>query len=238
MRADGSVEHLGRKDFRVKIRGFRVELEEVEATLRLHANIAEAVVEARVGDSKEQYLAAYIVPSRQPPPAVSDLRRFVRARLPEHMIPAAFVLLDALPRALNGKVDRRSLPEPGRSRPELDTAFVAPRTPVENRLARIWSDVLSLDKVGIHDNFLDLGGHSLAATRVVSRVIGEFQLELPAQALFKSPTVAEMAEVITKSQAKRLDETDLRRILAELDSLSDNEARQQLAEANPKSSDS
>jgi acyl carrier protein len=138
--------------------------------------------------------------------------------------------LDELPRALNGKVDRKALPEPGRSRPELDTAFMAPRTPVENQLARIWSDVLSIDEVGIHDNFFDLGGHSLAATRVVSRVIGEFQLELPAQALFNAPTVAEMAGIITQNQVKKLGEQDLAHLLTDLESLSEEEARRLLSE--------
>jgi acyl-coenzyme A synthetase/AMP-(fatty) acid ligase/acyl carrier protein len=225
IRTDGCVEHVGRKDFRVKIRGFRVELEEIESTLRLHANIREAVVEARTGDSTEPCLTAYIVPRRQPRPTVSDLRRFVRERLPEHMMPSGFVLLDELPRAPNGKVDRKALPEPGRSRPELDTAFAAPGTPVETQLAGIWSDVLSLDKVGIHDNFFDLGGHSLAATRVIARVIERFQLELPVKALFDSPTVADMAAVITRNQANQAEQGDLARMLKELEALSDEDAR-------------
>jgi acyl carrier protein len=141
------------------------------------------------------------------------------------MIPSRFVFLDAPPLTANGKVDRRALPEPGNSRPELETSYVAPRTPTETELAIIWSEVLSIDQVGIHDNFFDLSGHSLAATRVVFQVIKKFQLELPLQSLFQSPTVSEMAVVIAENQAKKLDETDLHRILAELESLSDDHAK-------------
>jgi acyl carrier protein len=124
----------------------------------------------------------------------------------------------------NGKVDRRALPAPSTARPELDTPFIAPRTPLEVELAAIWAEVLSLDEVGVHDNFLELGGDSLTASQVISRVIKRLHLDLPVQALFQTPTVAEMAVLIAESQAKQLDEQDLNRILAELDSLSDKEA--------------
>jgi acyl carrier protein len=140
------------------------------------------------------------------------------------------LFLGALPLLPSAKVDRKSLPDPSRSRPELDTSFVASRTPIEEQLAKIWAEVLSLDQVGIHDNFFDLGGHSLAATRVVSQVIKRFQLELPLKSLFESPTVAQMAAVITQNQAKKLGDADLHRILSELDSLSDEDAQQLLAD--------
>jgi acyl carrier protein len=151
------------------------------------------------------------------------------------MIPAAFVALGALPLTPNGKVDRLGLPEPEGTRPELDTPFIAPRIPIEAELAGIWAEVLSLDQVGIHDDFYDLGGHSLAATRVVSRILKTFQLELPLQSLFQSPTVAEMAAVITEQQGKKLDEKELQCILSELESLSDEEAESQIAsESTPR----
>jgi acyl-coenzyme A synthetase/AMP-(fatty) acid ligase len=234
MLPDGCLEHLGRKDFRVKIRGFGVQLEEVEKTLRGHPTVREAIVEARMGESKDARLIAYIVPDQTQSLTTTELRRLLQSKLPDYMIPSAFVFLEALPLSPNGKVDRRSLPPPGRSRPELDTAFVAPRTPVEEELARIWVEVLSIDQVGVYDNFLELGGHSLAATQVISRVIKKFEFELPVQFLFQAPTVAQMAAAIGESRAKKLDAQDLDRILTDVESLSENEARQFLAQGNPK----
>jgi acyl carrier protein len=140
--------------------------------------------------------------------------------------------MDSMPLAPSGKIDRRALPAPSDTRPELAIPFIAPRTLVEKDLAVIWATLLSLDRVGIHDNFFDLGGHSLLATRVVSRVIDHFQLELPIRSLFQSPTVAEMAVVITENQAKKLDEADLQRILSDLESLSDENAQKLLAMTN------
>lgn len=234
MLPDGCLEHLGRKDFRVKIRGFGVQLEEVEKTLRGHPTVREAIVEARMGESKDARLIAYIVPDQTQSLTTTELRRLLQSKLPDYMIPSAFVFLEALPLSPNGKVDRRSLPPPGRSRPELDTAFVAPRTPVEEELARIWVEVLSIDQVGVYDNFLELGGHSLAATQVISRAIKKFEFELPVQFLFQAPTVAQMAAAIGESRAKKLDAQDLDRILTDVESLSENEARQFLAQGKPK----
>jgi acyl carrier protein len=141
------------------------------------------------------------------------------------MIPSSFVFLDALPLSPNGKVDRLALPVPGQSRPDLDAPYVTPTTPIEEEVAKIWGEVLSLDQVGIHDNFFDLGGHSLAATRVISRVIKGFGLELSLQSLFAAPTVAEMTVVITEHQGKKLGEEKLDCMLAELESISDEEAQ-------------
>ena len=234
MMSDGCLEHLGRKDFRVKIRGFGVELEEVETMIRLHPAVREAVVVARMEDSKDNRLIAYIVPDPDHAPTTTELRRFLQTGLPDYMIPSACVFLEALPLSPNGKVDRGALPDPGNSRPQLDNPFVAPRTPVEKELARIWAEVLGLGEVGVYDNFFELGGHSIAATRAVSRMIRKFQLELPLQSLFQAPTVAQMAEVITQTQAKKLSEEDLTGVLAELESLSDEEAQHLLAERKPK----
>jgi acyl carrier protein len=226
---DGCFEHLGRKDFLVKVRGFRVEAGDVEEKLSGYPGIKEAAVIGRAKTSGDTRLVAYIVPTKRPGPKVNELRRFLKERLPDYMIPSAFMTLDRLPRTPAGKLDRKALPDAGNARPDLDTPFVTPRTPVEERLAQIWAEVLSLDGVGIHDNFFDLGGHSLAATRVVSQVIKQFQLELPLQSLFQSPTVAEMAVLIAENEAKKLDETDMHRILAELESLSDEDAKKILA---------
>src|SRR5262249_20341463 len=142
--------------------------------------------------------------------------------------PSVFVALDAMPLTPSGKVDRRALPDPGNSRPELDTPFVMPTTPIEKQLARIWAQILDLDQVGIHDNFFDLGGHSLAATRVVTQLIKDLQLQLPLHSLFQAPTVAQMALVIVQEQARKLGEKDLERILADLEALSEDEARRAL----------
>jgi len=145
------------------------------------------------------------------------------------MIPSSFVVLEAMPVTATGKVDRRALPALSRTRPELNTTFVAPRTLFEKELAQVWTEILTLDFVGIHDNFFELGGHSLAATRIVSRVIKNFQVDVPVEALFAAPTVAEMAAMIIEHEANKLEEQDLSRILAELDSFAEDETANLLA---------
>ena len=229
---DGCLEHFGRKDHQVKIRGFSVAVAEIEAALLSLESIKEAVVVGRGDSSAEQQLIAYLVAARNPAPTVSELRTVLRGKLPDYMIPSAFVEMDALPLLPTGKVDRQALPALVPARPALDTSFVTPRTGVEETIAGIWSEVLALNTVGVHDNFFDLGGHSLTAARVVSRVIKEFLIEVPLQSLFQSPTVAEMAAVITENQAKVLRDGGLERIVAELESMSDEGARRRLAEAN------
>jgi amino acid adenylation domain-containing protein len=228
MGQDGCLELLGRKDFMVKIRGYRVELAEIERSLVALDTIVDAIVVARVNQTGDTQLVAYVVPADQIP-TVSALRRALAKNLPDYMIPSIYVLLDALPLTPNGKVDRRALPEPGNGRPELGTPHVLPRTPIEAELAKVWAEALSLDQVGVYDNFFDLGGHSLTATRVLSQVIEKFRTEISLQSVFQSPTIAAMAEVIAQSQAKKLDQADLNRILAELESLSDEQARQVVA---------
>ena len=230
MRPDGCLIHLGRKDLQVKIRGNRVEMVEVEMALLDLQPVKEAVVVAREDVRGVKRLVAYIVPTITPAPTTTALRTALAAKLPDFMIPSAFVFLDTLPLIGIGKVDRRALPKPDDKRPELRTPYVAPRIETEQRLSQVWEDVLDIRPVGIHDNFFDLGGHSLAATRVVSQVIKGFGLELPLQSLFAAPTVAEMAAVITEHQAKKLGKGELDRILVELESLSDEEARRLLAQ--------
>ena len=195
-RPDGNIEFLGRADHQVKIRGFRIELGEIEAALGQHPAVREAVVLAQEDAAGEKRLVSYVVADREPLPTTTDLRNFLKEKLPEYMVPAVFVLLDALPLMPNGKVDRRALPAPDRSRPDLDKAFVAPRTPTEELLAEIWAQLLDIERVGIHDNFFDLGGHSLLATQLVSRMREAFQVEIPLRRLFEVPTVAGLAESI------------------------------------------
>ena len=156
---DGRIEFLGRADHQVKIRGFRIELGEIESVLRQHPAVRESIVVAEEDATGEQRLVAYVVTRRELSPTGNELRSFLKAKVPEYMVPAAFVPLDALPLMPNGKVDRRALPAADRTRPELEKGFVAPRTPVEELLADIWAQVLNIEQVGIYDKFIELGGH-------------------------------------------------------------------------------
>jgi len=194
--SDGNVEFIGRNDYQVKIRGFRIELGEIETILGQHQHVKETVVVAREDRPGDKRLVAYVVPDRAQPPAISELRSLLREKLPAHMVPSAFVWLDALPLTPNGKVDRAALPPPTASRLEPEGELVSPRTPTEHRLAAIWADVLRLEQVGVFDDFFDLGGHSLLATQVVSRVRHTFQVELPLRNLFETSTVAGLAQAI------------------------------------------
>ncbi|MBV9788206.1 MAG: non-ribosomal peptide synthetase, partial [Chloroflexi bacterium] len=158
-----------------------------------------------------------------------ELRRFLKDHLPDYMVPSAFVLLEAMPLTPNAKVDRAALPAPDKLRPELEGAYVAPSTPIEEILAAICADMLGLERVGVHDNFFDLGGHSLLATQIVSRVRDALQVELPLRALFEAPTVAELAETIVQSQLEQASAEDLAATWAELSDLSDEEIAALLA---------
>ncbi|WP_218081856.1 non-ribosomal peptide synthetase [Anthocerotibacter panamensis] len=197
-RADGQIEFLGRLDFQVKIRGFRIELGEVEAALSAHPQVREGIVVAREDPLGAKSLVAYLTPL--PGPGAAALRSFLQERLPEYMVPSAFVTLDHLPLTPNGKVDRKALPAPSRDRSELETRFVAPDTPVMEALTQIWQEVLQIERVGIQDNFFALGGHSLLATQVLSRARNTFQVELSLRSFFAEPTIAHLAQVIHQSQ--------------------------------------
>jgi amino acid adenylation domain-containing protein len=209
-RRDGAIEFLGRRDQQVKLRGYRIELGEIEAALDRHPAVQESVVVVQESTGGDRFLAAYVVPAetqsaerramnapewsssafRLPPSALAgELRDFLRACLPEYMLPATFALLGALPRTPNGKVDRQALPTLDRYPAVSEHSPLAPRTFYEAMVADIWADVLQLEQVGIHDNFFELGGHSLLATRVMSRVRDTFQVELSLHSLFESPTV-------------------------------------------------
>jgi amino acid adenylation domain-containing protein/FkbM family methyltransferase len=191
---DGALGFVGRADAQVKIRGFRVELGEIEAALAAHPAVREGVVIAREDVPGEPRLVAYVVPGTEgPPPTAEELSRFLQQRLPAYMVPGAVVALDRLPLTSSGKVDRRSLPPPGTARPAAAGAPVAPRTMVEEVLAEIFAEVLGVTAVGAHDDFFALGGQSLLATRVVSRVRRVFGVELPLRALFQEKTVAGLA---------------------------------------------
>jgi amino acid adenylation domain-containing protein len=194
--SDGRIEYLDRIDYQVKLRGFRIELGEIEKTLRKHPAVRDAVVLVQESGAGEKRLEAYVVSAEETRPTAVELRDFVKSTLPDHMIPAVFVLLDALPLSANGKVDRCALPKLDARRPELDERFVASRTPTEELLSQIWSQVLGVEQIGIHDDFFQLGGHSLLATQVVSRIREAFHIEMPLRRLFEAPTVAAMAASI------------------------------------------
>ncbi|MBN2001946.1 MAG: amino acid adenylation domain-containing protein [Anaerolineae bacterium] len=193
---DGRIAFLGRIDHQVKVHGFRIELGEIEAALAQHPSIQDLVVVAREGTGGDKYLVAYVVFPEDVPLKIGDLRQFLATRLPDYMIPAVFVRLDALPLTPNGKIDRRALPAPDAARLDLGSDYVAPRTPVEQVLAQIWSQVLVVKQVGIHDNFFELGGHSLLATRVMSRLRDVFHVDLPLRAIFEARTIANLAVMI------------------------------------------
>ncbi len=195
---DGCLEFLGRSDFQVKIRGFRVEPAEVEQALLTVDGVRETAVVARDGHGQEQSLVAYVVPADTVAPELSDMHQALRRVLPDYMIPSAFVMLRSLPLNANGKLDRARLPDPQSAYPELKRPYVSPRNQVEAELARIWSEVLDFDRIGVHDAFLEIGGHSLLAGQIVARVTETFGVELPVRSLFESPTVAEMASVIVE----------------------------------------
>ena len=195
---DGCLFHHGRKDFQVKIRGYRVELTEIEAALLDIDGVKAAAVAGWEDAPGHKRIVAYIVTEGTHPPPVPELRRILGDKLPDYMLPSAFIRLDALPLTATGKVDRRALPAPGRARPVLKSAFVAPRTSLEEKLAQLWATMLGLDEVGVHDGFLELGGDSLMATQVVSRVLTQFQVRVPLRALFDAPTVADMAALLAE----------------------------------------
>ncbi|MBD2521400.1 non-ribosomal peptide synthase/polyketide synthase [Nostoc sp. FACHB-133] len=193
---DGNIEYLGRIDNQLKIRGFRIELGEIEAMLSQHPGVRENVVVAREDIPGEKRLVAYFVPQLEQTPTTNELRIFLTEKLPQYMMPSAFVRLEFLPLTPNGKVDRKALPIPDFQNTQLAVTFVAPRTPVEKILADIWADALHLEKVGVLDNFFDLGGHSLTTIRVMSQVNETFQMKLPLRHLFTAPTIAELAQTI------------------------------------------
>jgi len=222
---DGNIEFLGRMDHQVKIRGYRIEPGEIETVLGQHSWVQSSAVMVREDTSGDKRLVAYVVAQPQASFDASEMRKYLKQKLPEYMIPSALVALDELPLTPNGKVDCRALPMPDQNRPELADVYQAPRTSIENTLASLWSEVLKVDKVGIHDNFFDLGGHSLLATQIVSRVRTCLSIELPLRALFEAPTVSELAAVIERNQSGSSDDVALSQTLCEVETMTEEEAQ-------------
>jgi amino acid adenylation domain-containing protein/non-ribosomal peptide synthase protein (TIGR01720 family) len=198
--ADGDLEYLGRIDHQVKLRGFRIELGEIEAVLAQHPAIREVAVLAQEDKPDQKRLVAYLVVKQAMAPSVSELRDFLKVKLPEYMVPAAFVLLDALPLTENGKLDRRALPAPEMTRPELGEDYVAPRNETEAVLAQVWASVLGLERVGVRDNFFELGGDSILSIQIIARA-NQAGLRLTPKQIFQYQTIAELAAVAEAAPA-------------------------------------
>jgi amino acid adenylation domain-containing protein len=196
---DGTIEFLTRLDHQIKLRGFRIEPGEIEAVLEQHSAVGQVVVVVREDRPGEKRLVAYVVPREGDAPEAGELRRFAQAKLPEHMVPAVFMVLERLPLTPNGKLDRRGLPPPEGGRPDLK-AYVAPRTPLERQLAEMWAELLQVERIGVHDSFFDLGGHSLTATRLVARLRASLGVDIELRSLFETPSIAGLAEVISRTR--------------------------------------
>jgi amino acid adenylation domain-containing protein/thioester reductase-like protein len=201
---DGNIDFLGRIDFQIKIRGFRIELGEIESAMSSYPGIEDCVVVDRIDAAGDRYLIGFYVASNEI--SIPDLRNSLAGALPDYMVPGRFMRLDALPLNTSGKVDRNSLPEPEDSFNASETEYVAPRNDTEKALALIWQDVLAIDKVGVKDNFFDIGGHSLKATKVVSRIKKDMNIELPLRAIFEDPTIEGLGRAISSMQGQKLGE--------------------------------
>ncbi|WP_414565760.1 MULTISPECIES: amino acid adenylation domain-containing protein [unclassified Anabaena] len=204
--SDGNIEFLGRIDHQVKIRGFRIELGEIDTALRQHPAVRETVAIALDDERGEKRLVAYIVPDPEPALTTNELRSFLQNKLPDYMLPSSFVMLDALPLMLNGKLDRRALPPPDWTRPELEASFIAPRTLEEKLLADIWAEVLGVKRVGVQDNFFELGGDSILSIQIVARA-KEVGLCLTPMQLFHHHTIAQLIAVATKTSKLQIEQS-------------------------------
>ncbi|MGB8509704.1 MAG: amino acid adenylation domain-containing protein, partial [Pyrinomonadaceae bacterium] len=205
-RPDGDLEYLGRKDHQVKIRGFRIEPGEIEATLKQHPAVRDAVVLSAGGVSGESHLVGYVVAAADYALTISELRSVLKESLPEYMVPSAFVMLDELPLTPNGKLDRQALPASDGSRPELESLYVAPRTELEQMIVNLWQEILQVEKVGVTDDFFELGGHSLLATRIISRLNKAFQIELSVMSIFGKPNAAALAAAVEETLLREVEE--------------------------------
>jgi amino acid adenylation domain-containing protein len=220
-REDGKIEYLGRTDQQVKVRGFRIELGEIEMVLSQHPAVREAVV--IVCGDEDKRLIAYLAPRHDQRTALSELRQYLKQRLPEYMIPSGYVWLETIPLTSNGKLDRKALPATDEVGIARGREYVAPSGPVEEALAGIWSGLLGVEKVGAHDDFFELGGHSLLLTQVVSRIRLAFSLDLPLRAIFDAPTIKQLGFTIAAEHLREADSIGAPEFLQELQQLSPQE---------------
>ena len=223
---NGEIKYLGRIGHQVKIRGIRIEIGEIEALINQYSAVTESAVIVREDSPGNQRLVAYVVRKTD---ITQELRSFLKQHLPEYMIPAAFVPMDALPLTPNGKVNRLALPAPDNYRPEQESVFLAPQTPIEQEIAEMWTAVLSLKKVGIKDNFFDLGGHSLMATQLISRVKKNFGIDLSLPEFFKSPTIKDLAEIVETQILIKSNDAKFDELLNQMENLDEAEVQKLLS---------
>jgi aspartate racemase len=208
--ADGTLEFIERLDDQVKVRGFRIELGEIESALLLHPGVRGGIVASREDASGQSRLVGYVVAAGEEALTANDLRSFLREKLPDHMVPSVFVMIESIPLMPNGKVDRKSLPDPAGRFADLGSNYIAPRSEAEKKISAIWQDTLGVEKVGVHDNFFDLGGHSMLMAEIFSKLEGAFKKELSMAELFEYPTVSSLAAFLeqgsNRSSLKRGEE--------------------------------
>jgi amino acid adenylation domain-containing protein len=221
---DGCLVHLGRNDLQVKVRGYRVELGRIEEVLLEHPDVREAVVVASGAPPDDIRLVAYVVARDRARMTSSTLRRFLESRLPVHMVPGIFVQLSVLPLTPAGKLDRRSLPEPWLENRAVEDRYVAPTNALQKSLAAVWVEVLAVPRVGIYDNFLDLGGHSLLANRIIARITEICDCQITPREFFEHPTVAQLADLLSKKACPGINDEELAAILADIESTPETEA--------------
>ena len=215
--SNGEIAYLGRMDDQIKLMGYRIEPNEIVAVLDCHPSVKTSVVVAHADGSSEKHLVAYVVFNAQSQPSAGELRRFLGNELPEYMVPALFVQLDALPLTANGKIDRRALPAPDYENTLHDQPFTAPSTPIEERLAVVLCALLELDQVSVHDNFFFLGGHSLLGTQLIAQIRCNFGVEVALRTLFDTPTIAELSSEIERlilARVEGMNEDEVQRLLA------------------------
>ncbi|MGA9769161.1 MAG: MupA/Atu3671 family FMN-dependent luciferase-like monooxygenase [Blastocatellia bacterium] len=226
---DGEITFLGRVDQQVKLRGYRIELSEIEAALENHPEVRQASVIMLEDAQSDKRLVAYVVPTSRDKAATTDLRQHLEQYLPHYMLPSVIVMLDTMPLTPNGKIDRKSLPQPDASRPHQQTAFVAPSTPTEKEVTEIWLKLLRIENVGVMDNFFEAGGHSLLAVQLMSQIEDRFGIELPLRDFFTAPTIKAVAERIEESLFVKSDPDKMDDMLALLETINDEDALQMLA---------
>jgi amino acid adenylation domain-containing protein/non-ribosomal peptide synthase protein (TIGR01720 family) len=225
---EGGIEFIGRLDDQVKIRGFRIEPAEVESVLKQHAMVRDAAVIAHEVAPGDKRLAAYVAGKPEMPPSAEAVRDFMKQKLPDYMVPAMFVILDTLPLTMNGKVDRAALRTSNSASMSLQNCLVAPRNPVEEVVTGIFAEVLQVERIGIHEDFFDLGGHSLLTTRIMSRVMETFMIDLPLRTLFDSPTAAQLSQAIVAREEKPGRSERIARLLLKVEGMSDTAVTQML----------
>ncbi|MDP4143059.1 MAG: non-ribosomal peptide synthetase [Bacillota bacterium] len=231
--SDNELEWLERADFQVKISGMRIELGEIETVLNDHPNINQAVVIATKDEDGNFKLDAYVKADSDCKPRISELKNYLRLKLPDYMIPSRFMFLDSFPTSTSGKVDRTKLPAFDDVRPDIDTEYVGPRSDLEKALAEIWKEVLNIDKVGVYDNFFELGGQSLMATKMVSRIRSSLNMDVPISIIFNiTPTIEQTALALENYQLEQLNSSELEELLSELEDMDEAELQLLLSQDN------